>query len=635
MKILLIEDDETLTAVLTRGLAAHHYVVDVVTDGEAGWTFASTFEYDLLLMDVMLPQLDGISLCQRLRAEGYTTPILLLTAQDASQTKVKGLDAGADDYVVKPCDMTELVARIRALLRRGSASPFPLLTWGDLCLNPSTCEVAYGECTLQLTTKEYELLELFLRDSQRVLSTDEILDKLWSSEAFPAEATVRSHVRRLRQKLTAAGAPTDFIATIHGRGYYLKSLIQTTTLPTVANPMASSSSLPREQQQQAYFAFLSETWVTTKPKCLNQLIVLLQMAKALKTSPFSGQQQEHAHHIVHQLLGTLGTFGLTQAVQQARDLEQWIQRHQPLQSHHAPCIIEWVSMLKQTIQSIAALTPAVLSSQHLPLLLIADTASPFSTAIVQAATQQGLRTTLTPTLESVQRALQAESTTERPSALLIHQTSTIHQTVPSDEPSAQHHSPQDVDTGAILQFASQQHPDLPTLVVGQQSTLQERLAAVQHGGKLFLEETASPDQILAAVAQLMENAARSAKVMVVDDDQDWLRTLPAILKPWGFKVTTLADPQQFCSVLQAVRPDILLLDVNMPQFNGFELCQVLRSDVQWRRLPILFVSVLTDLNAQNHAFSVGADDYLCKPILGVELARRILNRLQRVQAWAS
>lgn len=627
MKILLIEDDEALTAVLTKGLAAHHYVVDVVTDGEAGWTFASTFEYDLLLMDVMLPKLDGISLCQRLRAEGYTTPILLLTAQDSSVTKVKGLDAGADDYVVKPCDLPELVARIRALLRRGSASPFPLLTWGDLCLNPSTCEVIYGERPLQLTTKEYELLELLLRDCQRVLSTDEILDKLWSSEDFPAEATVRSHVRRLRQKLTAAGAPADFIATIHGRGYYLKSIAQTTTPPVALDPVTAPSSLPHEQQQQEYFAFLNETWVTTKPKCLNQLIVLLQMAKTLKTSACSAQQQEHAHHIAHQLVGTLGTFGFTQAVEQARELEQWIQRHQPLQSHHASRMIEGVSALQQTIQSIATLKPSALSFQHLPLLLIADTTSPFSTAIAQAAPQKGLRTALTPTVASVQRALQAESAHERPSAIVIHQ---VVQPV-----SPQNHSPQDIESEAILQFAGQQYPELPALVVGPQGTLAERLATVQHGGKLFLEETASPEQILAAVAQLMESTTCAAKVMVVDDDQDWLRTLPAVLNPWGFKVTTLADPQQFCSVLQAVKPDILLLDVNMPQFNGFELCQILRSDFQWRRLPILFVSVLTDLNAQNRAFSVGADDYLCKPILGVELARRILNRLQRVQAWAS
>jgi PleD family two-component response regulator len=127
----------------------------------------------------------------------------------------------------------------------------------------------------------------------------------------------------------------------------------------------------------------------------------------------------------------------------------------------------------------------------------------------------------------------------------------------------------------------------------------------------------------------------AAKVMIVDDDQQWLQTLPMLLNPWGFKVTTLAETQHFWAVLQAVIPDILVLDVNMPQMNGLELCQVLRSNQRWQRLPVLFLSVLSDLGTQNQAFLVGADDYLCKPVLGIDLANRILNRLQRVRSWAS
>lgn len=222
MRILLVENDEVVIQVLTKSLEGQHYVVDAVRDGEAGWRYGSTFNYDLIVLEVMLPQLDGICLCQKLRAEGCTTPILFLAAQNTSAAKVKGLDAGADDYLVKPFDLAELSARIRALLRRGSVNASPNLTWENLLLNPSTCEVTYNSRPLTLTAKEYELLELFLRDSQHVFSVDEILDSLWSSEEFPAEATVRSHIRRLRHKLTAAGAP-DLIATVHGRGYYLRS----------------------------------------------------------------------------------------------------------------------------------------------------------------------------------------------------------------------------------------------------------------------------------------------------------------------------------------------------------------------------------------------------------------------------
>jgi DNA-binding response OmpR family regulator len=130
-------------------------------------------------------------------------------------------------------------------------------------------------------------------------------------------------------------------------------------------------------------------------------------------------------------------------------------------------------------------------------------------------------------------------------------------------------------------------------------------------------------------------AANATKVMIVDDDQTWLRTLPKLLKPWEFKVTTLADVQQFWTVLRTVHPDVLVLDVNMPQINGLELCQLLRNDPQWQRLPVLFLSVLDDSATQNQAFTVGADDYLCKPVKPVDLANRILNRLRRIRAWAS
>ncbi|MBW4467740.1 MAG: response regulator [Pegethrix bostrychoides GSE-TBD4-15B] len=302
MKILLVEDDPTLIKLLTQSLAAERYVLDIVEDGEQGWLYGSTFEYDLVILDIMLPKLNGICLCQRFRAEGYSFPILLLTAQASSSAKVQGFDAGADDYVVKPFDQAELLARLRALLRRCSASPLPILSWGELRLNPGTCEVSYSDQLLRLTTKEYDLLEMLLRQSHHVFSIDEILDRLWSSEAFPAEATVRSHLRRLRQKLTEAGAPPDLIGTLHGRGYYL-------------NPPPQQSGLTgNPNSQAAYLAFLNQTWRSTKPRCLEQLQALSQATQ--------GSQA----HILHQLAGTLGIFGLLPEMQIARRLEDYLSR---------------------------------------------------------------------------------------------------------------------------------------------------------------------------------------------------------------------------------------------------------------------------------------------------------------------
>ncbi len=221
MKILIVEDDERITKALAEALTAQLYAVDVAHDGEAGWDFVEVYEYSLILLDWMLPKLDGIQFCQRLRQKGLQTPVLLLTAKDTSTDKVMGLDAGADDYVVKPFELTELLARIRALLRRSNLSLPPVLSWGQLQLDPGSKIVVYGPHSLQLTPKEYQLLELFLRQPQRTLSRSMIVEQLWSSVDPPGAETVKVHLRSLRQKLAAAGAP-ELIETVYGVGYRLK-----------------------------------------------------------------------------------------------------------------------------------------------------------------------------------------------------------------------------------------------------------------------------------------------------------------------------------------------------------------------------------------------------------------------------
>lgn len=221
MKILLVEDDDRIADALAEALIDHYYTVDIAADGESGQTFTELYPYDLVILDLMLPKINGISLCQQLRSRGYSTPILMLTARDSSSDKVIGLDAGADDYVVKPFDLAEIMARIRALLRRRGDSLPMVLEWEKLRLNPSTYEVTYNGTTLNLTPKEYGILDLLLRHSQRVFSRGEILDHLWSYEDIPGEETVKVHIRGLRQKIKQAGATTDLIETVYGLGYRL------------------------------------------------------------------------------------------------------------------------------------------------------------------------------------------------------------------------------------------------------------------------------------------------------------------------------------------------------------------------------------------------------------------------------
>ncbi len=221
MKILLVEDEQDNAQLLQELLTENHYAVDVAYYGQTGLDLVGSFNYDLLLVDVMLPLMDGISLCRQVRKSGYEMPILLLTALDTTDFRVKGLDAGADDYVVKPYNLQELLARIRALLRRGQCGSSPVLEWGGLCLDPSTCEASYQARLLPLTPKEYSLLELFLRRGYQVLTHSIIIENLWVLDDPPQESSLKAYVKRLRQKLQQAGAPKDLIETVYGLGYRL------------------------------------------------------------------------------------------------------------------------------------------------------------------------------------------------------------------------------------------------------------------------------------------------------------------------------------------------------------------------------------------------------------------------------
>jgi len=222
MKVLLVEDDKALSLALVEIFTdKQKYVVDTASDGEAGWQLIQASPYSLVVLDVMLPRLSGIDLCQRLRRQGHKMPVLLLTARDSSDDRVTGLDVGADDYVIKPFDLPELLARMRALLRRSSLETSPEMERADLRLDPSNAQVSYANTFLQLTPKEYQLIELFLRYPGQLLSRSNIIDHLWSIDAPPTDDTVKVHIKSLRKKLKTAGAPPDLIETVYGMGYRL------------------------------------------------------------------------------------------------------------------------------------------------------------------------------------------------------------------------------------------------------------------------------------------------------------------------------------------------------------------------------------------------------------------------------
>ncbi|MGV0028710.1 response regulator transcription factor [Phormidesmis priestleyi] len=224
MRILLVEDDHRIAKPLAEDLRHQHHVVDLAKDGLEGWEAAQVVAYDLILLDLMLPKLDGISLCKRLRNAKSQALILMLTARDTTSDKIIGLDAGADDYLIKPFELEELAARIRALARRSPETKPTILAHGQLTLDPSTCNVTYAREPLALTPREYMILECFLRSPSQVLTRSAILDKLWEFDKSSSEETIKTHITNLRRKLKAAGSSEDLIETVYGLGYRLHSI---------------------------------------------------------------------------------------------------------------------------------------------------------------------------------------------------------------------------------------------------------------------------------------------------------------------------------------------------------------------------------------------------------------------------
>lgn len=607
MKVLLAEDDESVAEVLQEFLVHQRHLVDVTGDGEAAWNLIELGNYDLILLDVLLPKLDGISLCRRLRSKGHRMPVLLLTGLDASTDKVAGLDAGADDYVVKPCDLAELAARIRALLRRGGAALPPVLEWGPLRLDPNTCEVSYQGQPLHLTPKEYNLLELFLRGGRRVYSRSAIVDHLWPFEEPPEEDTVKAHVKGLRHKLRAVGAPADLIETVYGLGYRLKpqASLETETATAQISPAAVRGQL---------HSALAGIWERSKANVLARVAVLERASLAMLEARLDDALRQQAEREAHKLAGSLGTFGFREGSRLARSMEQALQAGLSPTRERALRFAEGIVALQRELEG-AAPAPERPLENH-PRVLAVDPDQPLAQALQDAAGEVFL-------LDIVCGVEAAHDWMEhhRPDLIVLDLHPVLAERLPAADEAAR---------WSLLGELATRQPPIPALVLSDRHSFEERIEATRLGSRAFLEKPVGPERVIGTVERVLERARRrTAKVMIVDDDAPLLAALRALLAPWGLQLLTLADPLQFWQQLESFRPDLLVLDVEMPHLSGIELCRIVRGDPQWQWLPVLFLSCHTDEETIQRAWAGGADDFVAKPVSGPNLAMRILNRLER------
>ncbi len=620
MRILLIEDDEVLASVLLQSLTQQYYAVEIAQDGQIGWEYAQNTSYDLILTDVGLPKLDGITLCQRLRSSGCSTPILLITAKDETSDRIRGLDAGADDYLIKPLNLGELQARVRALLRRGETLRPPVLEVGALRLDPSVCEVTYNNQVLDLTPKEYSLLELFLRNPLRVFSRGEIIEHLWTFDDPPQEETVKSHIKWLRHKLKIVGA-VDCIENVYGLGYRLKSQTATSsgnskrklTQKNLEHNSSISDTSPSVEQQ--FNQAMGGLWIQYQGLMTQRMEVLQQVATALSSDTLTIELRKSAEREAHKLAGVLGMFEQETGTQIAREIEQILDKDQdlfPAQKCQLTSLIQELgNLLNLMAQKVVNQTATSIGEENSPKLLLIDPDLQLGSQLQQLAYSfTEMRWQQITTLEGAKNFLQTNS----PDLVVLN----------VDEIG------QREESLALMLDLATRIPPVPVLVLAITDQLVDRVTLAQSGARGFLVKPVTASQVEETASQILQlTRSLTVNVLVVDDDPLILAALVPMLEPWGMRITGLDDPLRFWEVLQSTAPDLLILDVEMPHINGMEICQAVRTDPQWQELPIVFLTAHREMETVQQVFAAGGDDYVVKPVVGAELLARITHRLER------
>lgn len=619
MKVLLVDDDRLLSATLAKVLGANHYAIDRAFDGQAALELATAVEYDLILLDVQIPKLDGISLCRKLRSQGYRKPILLLTGNDSDADVVAGFDAGADDYISKPYATDVLLARIRTLLRRSNAlspegsanKPYTnTLTWGNLCLDLDSGRIMFAEQVIPLTAKEYNLLELFLRNPDRIFSRSSILDRLWGFDDAPSDRAINTHIKDIRKKLKAAGLTAEIIETVYGMGYRLKLHAQS----AVSDANNSDTNITTKQQSRARDQSAIDKVLKRFRGTFNKQVAVLEQAKnALLAGNLEAELQLAAKNEAHKLAGSLASFGYPEGSKLGRSAEHLLLKKQPFTTVEITQLSELVIALQQelakppvTLVTTAVPTPVPTILSH-RVLVVDDDAALTERLKIESETW-GLRIKIAPNLTAARSCMALSM----PDVILLDLS----------------FSETEEDGLTLLRELTERSPNLPIIVFTGRDSLADRLAVSRLGAKQFLHKPATTEQIFRAISRVLpKTQALQAKVLIVDDDEAVLAHLSALLTPWGLEVITLTEPERFWEMLLATEPDLLILDLEMPQVNGLELCQVVRQDVQWGDLPILVVTAHTDAESLQQAFTAGADDFITKPVLGPELVTRVLSRI--------
>jgi DNA-binding response OmpR family regulator/HPt (histidine-containing phosphotransfer) domain-containing protein len=622
IKILLVDDDHRFTATAKEILENKLYKIDVLNKGGKATDFVLTNNYDLLILDVMIPEVNGITICRNLRSNDSAIPILLLTALTQKNDKLKAFEAGADDYLVKPVDWDELIARIRALLRRKKVYQEQILEWGKIKIFTENKQSFYEEEKLNLTPTQFEILQTFLRQPNRVYSYEDILQQLWElwDGDPPTNDTIRSHIKGLRKSLEKAGAPKDIIETQYRLGYRIKKLDTTdkqgkltTQKEQKTNKEKDINKEKRELQQKKIETALQIMWQQYKQSVWDDLQVLDDYNNNLTVN----LNREDVIRKAHSLVGFLGSLGLKTASNICREIENLLTNNKDNQkikieleklSSNLKNLDELqLNQNNNTVTSEHSTQQAYLMSQ---ILMIADSSS-LTKKLQELGTCWNLNLELIDDFSEIKTRLE----TEKYRGIIV-----------EFNPEAKKHE----NRKKIIEFLKEKYPHFPLIILSKKDDLPTRLEIAKYKVNSFISQNLFPEQIIKIVYQLLHTSS-AKKVILVDDDCKFHQIFRQILAEDNLEIITLSDPYQLLDLMETIIPELLILDLQMPKVNGIDLCRVIRNDPRWDKLPIIFLTAYLTEDIIDQLIAVGADDFISKSKIELDLHNRIIMNLQRSQ----
>ncbi|BAQ62808.1 two component Transcriptional regulator [Geminocystis sp. NIES-3708] len=622
-----MEDDQRFGKLIKDYLITESEKIDLVNTGINIRDKLDQGSYDILILDVMLPEKNGIDICRELRATNINLPILFITALNNQIDKIKAFESGADDYLIKPFDFQELLARIKALVRREKKIKSTTnLTWQNLVMILEEKQVKYGDNYLHLTPTEYKILEIFLTTPQKVFNTDNIIDQLWDIDTIPTNNTLRTHIKSLRKKLTDVGLDKDFIETLYGMGYRLKPLNNKSDKNIIKKSSSlinyfQNNQLTKNQsdinKQEKLQLLIEQMWLENQENVSQDCQKLLDYIHSKNNLKI-----DDAIRTVHNFVGFLGSIGYINASNISKKIEVLLKNNYPhvKDQKNIIKITNLIHELEKELfpegrQNYDKKDQELFNQQKVEILVI-DEDQKLANQLIMFIENPQVSLSFCHSILSAQNYLN-----EKTYDVVILETQWKNN---SDR------------ENSILNLLGEKKKETKIIIYSKDDSLENRLYCSKYPINAFLSKNNSLEilweNIKSALIQNHSNSIVNSlyNILIIDDDVRFTSILKQklIINQLPLNINIISESETFLDEIKKIKPQLIILDLEMPKLNGLDICKIIKKDPLLQSIPVIFLTSNLASNIINQFLEAGADDFISKSKIDLELYPRILTHLQ-------